>query len=186
MSLEHPFAPPQLDLKVLRVCIETDTFVTPPVIDAVWAWFSDVEIVLPIPDMELKPEDRKRLSLDIIDEMIEEFKKAGEKWTAATEGLEYDEEEWDEDYPVPSEVAEEEVQNVDTLWRELSGCLAATLNDMVPQFTEEAAEYFYAHILEQAADDFQVSLDEVREALKTDVSFRMMLRRQGFDPDRIR
>lgn len=165
------------DLRVLNACLRTGTRPTPGALETVWGWFLDVEIVLPIPVMPLVDTERDALAKDVVSEMLSAFESASEKWRAMQA---------ESDEPVPAlDVAAPEITLVDTLWRELAGCYAAELNQLVPEVPEETASEYYSTMVEQLSQHFEMEPAEVRQHVASDSAFRMSLRRQGLDPDRI-
>lgn len=173
MGHGNPFEEPQDDLRVIDACIKQGVPVTPAVLDAAWGWFGDVEIILPIPEMGLAEEQRNALAAQVIDDIIVEFGKAAAKWEDAPD-----------ETPV-KEIAPDEVEKIDSLWRELAGCFAPVLNEMVPEVPDPLRERICSTMVENMAESFEVGEDEVREALRSDSSLRMSLRRQGIDPDTV-
>lgn len=167
---------PLPDLRVLVACLDTETPPTEAVIGGIWRWFFDVELILPLPVMSMEDDERNRLGKEIASEMVEAFERIA-KYRAAAESIK-----------LPFRVSPEDAAIVDNLWRELAGCYAEQVNRQVPtvEMDEEEAESFYGSFVSRTADMFDVSEDEIREALRTDSSFRMMLRLQGYDPDRAR
>jgi len=172
--VEHPFEDVTDDLAVMKAVIMTETKMTSTVVNMVWRWFPDVELILPIPDMGIVGDEWKRLTETIVDEMIFTFDKAGVLWEA------------NPDVEDVTEVAPEEVLILDSLWRELAGCFAVLINEDIPQIPEVMAVEIYENAVEQLASAYEMDPEEVREAALNNVSFRTMLRRQGLDPDRVR
>ena len=151
-----------------------DVAVTPAVIEAVAKWFHDVEIIFPIPQMELDENEKRSLTSEIADELVSEFRSAIAKVNARGELA-------DEDF-------EQLARNTDPLFRELSGVYADQLN---AQFEENRVD---AEDAQEAINDMlsmiermhgQDGLAEFRTRSKTDSTLRAQLRRMGLDPDKI-
>lgn len=175
-SSDNPFRAAVADVKVVQACLSTDTLVTEAVVDGVWRWFADVEIVLPLPIMGMKPQERDSIAKMIADDMLASFERAADLWDQ-TDGSQN-----------PEEVAPQEIRTLNALWREFAGCYAELVNAQVPTVTmsDEESARFYDSFVSRTAEALGVSEEETREALRTDSAFRMMIRLQGFDPDQAR
>ena len=156
------------DIRVLKALIATDTPVTWPVLNAVWRWFLDVEIVLPIPVMDLSDGEKKALATDVINDLDESFGRLEAQVDA------------DPETPMEGNV---EVQHVNALWRELAGIYAPMVNDSVQEVPEEIRPLIMAQAVTMLAQSSGLDMEDAIEHVRTDPVVRMMLRRSGIDPD---
>lgn len=157
------------DIRVMKAVVDADVEMTPAVVNAVWKWFQDVELMVPLPVMDMS--DKMRLSLvkDILAEMDEAFTRLDQR--SQDNG--------------PAEMqAYPEVALVDSLWRELAGCYADIVNAQITVLTPEEQEQAYEGALRYLQMTSDLDETEVLRQIKTDPALRMMLRRNGLDPDR--
>lgn len=160
------------DIAVLKLIIENNAPVTESAIKGLWQWFPDVELVLPLPVMPLSAEQRKEISVNILEDMDAAFAvievKFDELVEADRKGVELPEE-----------------TQVNNLWRELAGCYAEQINAEVPQLPEEIKESMGRGLYETLINGFGGDEDILLQKLKTDTTLRMMIRMAGLDPDLI-
>jgi len=164
----NPVSKARDDLRVLKVLVENDGPITSTTLSAVWRWFLDVEIPLPIPAMPLSDEERLMFARSITEEMDEVFAELEQHADAGldvTEG--------------------EPVERINALWRELAGCYADTLNSSVPQLPDERKREMEANAVRLVAMSTGLDEDEAAEHIRTDPVTRTMLRRSGIEPDNV-
>lgn len=156
------------DIRALKSLITTGTPVTWPVLNAVWRWFLDVEIVLPLQDMALSGKDHARLAREIVNDLDEAFTRL-DAYVAAN--------------PDADMAENADVNELNSLWRELASLYAGMLNDSVNPVPEEMREHVIANAIPMLAHAAGVDLDEAAEQVKSNPVTRMMMRRSGIDPD---
>ena len=78
-----------------------------------------------------------------------------------------------------------EGQRVNGLFRELAGCWPDLVNGEVAELPEEVRAQVQASFIASAAEQMDVSEEEVRFQLRTNSSLRMSLRMNGLDPDAV-
>ena len=161
------------DVCVLKAVLENGAPVTDMVLRGVWRWFQDVELQVPLPVMTLGAEERASLALTITCEMDAVFARI----EAACEGLDAGEQLAFTQGP--------DAAAVNTLWRELAGCYAHLINSEVAEIPAEHLEEAHARAFESLCEQTGWSEDTLRENLRENTHFRMMLRMAGLDPDRI-
>jgi hypothetical protein len=161
------------DLKAFRAVAESGVEVPDWALNAIWRWFFDQELRLPLPVMPLSSEERRDLSLEILDEMDSRFvalEKAADTMS-------------------PEEQSDlntsEDGMKANALWRELAGCYAHVINQSVVVLSEEEAEMAYSHIIPTLMATVGISEEELYDRIRNDGSTRMMLRRSGIDPDKL-
>jgi len=173
MSNLNFVTPIRQDIAVMRAVMTQGAPVTDMVIRGVWRWFQDVELRVPLASMTFGEEERAALSLTIVEEMDEVFARIEE----ACEGL------------PPEEQAEftegPDAEAVNSLWRELAGCYADLINREVSEIPEEHRDAAHAQAFESLCEQTGWSEDILRQNLRENSHFRMMLRMAGLDPDRI-
>lgn len=158
------------DLKAVRAIVDAGVELPVWAMGAIWRWFADQEFSLPIAKMELEADERRALSLAIIDEMQEVFAEL---------------EEGRDPRITPENVNESEPgRRVNALWRELAAVHADVVNSMV-QVIEPEEQLMAQAAVVAALKDSGMGLEEMTQLLNNDSGFRMMLRRSGIDPDRI-
>lgn len=162
------------DLAVLRTVVESDTPVTETILNGLWRWFIDVELMLPLPVMDLTDAERKRYATEILTEMDALFAHLEERFPSMTE----EEQE--------SLHTTDEALATNALWRELAGVFAALINRGVAVLSEEEAAEAHEHAVEMLCATSGMEEDEIRDRIRHDPTMRLMLRRSGIDPDRIR
>lgn len=158
------------DLAVLRLVIENDLPVTDSTIKGLWQWFPDVELVLPLPIMPLTDEQRKEVSINILNDMDEAFAHIEKNFSELVEADE-------------KGIETKEETLVNNLWRELAGCYAETINAEVPQLPEEIKETLGRGMYETLVNGFGGDEDMLSYKLQNDSTLRMMIRMAGLDPD---
>lgn len=161
------------DLRAVQAIVESGADLPDWALNAIWRWFFDQELRVPLPVMTMTEEERQSLALDILAEMDERF-TALEKLSET----------------MPSEERDdlndtEDGQKVNSLWRELAGCYASIVNESVVVLSEEEAQEAYTHIIPVLIATSGITEDELLERIRYDGSTRMMLRRSGIDPDRL-
>lgn len=165
--------PARCDAAVFKLCLEHGTAVTPAVLNGLWHWFSDVELSLPLPVMEMTNTERRSLALDVLTDMDHEL--------AVLEGRCQGKSLEDQ----AELVNENAAAKVNGLWRELAGCYASMVNDQVHKVPEEALPELYEHVMDDLRKMTGLDEDGVRDLLHSDPKLRMMLRMSGIDPDQI-
>lgn len=141
-------------------------------INALWRWFFDQELKVPLPIMPLSDTERRELAGEILHEMeglFLELEKAAES---------------DGEENVDLNQTEAGIK-VNNLWRELAGCYAHAINKSVTVLTDEEEEVAYTNIIPVLIASSGISEEELYQRIKHDGSTRMMLRKSGIDPDRL-
>jgi len=156
------------DLKVLKACIDTDTAPTFTVINSVWRWFLDVEFTLPIPVLDMPEASRETITRDVVTEMADIFADFDAKASS------------DPDFDPNSD---SKVHTLNALWRELAGLYAPLLNSSVGTLPPEVLDMVYPQAIGHLAVSSGMDLDEAVDRVKNDPVLRMMMRRDGLDPD---
>lgn len=173
MSEMNFVTPIRQDIAVFRSVLTQGVPVTDMVLRGVWRWFQDVELRVPLAAMTFGEEERATLALTVVDEMDEVFARIEQ----SCDGL------------PPEEQAEftqgPDADAVNALWRELAGCYADLVNREVAEIPEEHREEAHAQAFESLCQQTGWSEDTLRENLRENTHFRMMLRMAGLDPDRI-
>lgn len=165
------------DVRVMKLCVEHDVPITGAVLESVWRWFPDVEIVLPIPVMPLTSGEWKTFTLDILGDLHD---------ASVTMGGLVDEQDKFDDDDIPDELSDRlaaQAAHLDMLWRELAGCLADKINATVPVYTEEEKRKAVASFLEQLSEELADSEEELLSFIRTDSRLRMYFRMNGLNPD---
>ena len=168
MSESNPVSKARDDLRVLKILVENDGPVTSTTLSAVWRWFLDVEIPLPLPAMPLTDKQRLTLTRAItseMDDVFAELEQQAETGGNVTEG--------------------EPVDRINALWRELAGCYADILNASLPQLPEEQKREMEANAVRLVAMSTGMDEEEAAEHIRTDPVTRTMLRRSGIEPDNV-
>lgn len=161
------------DLQAFRAIVESGVEVPGWALNAIWRWFFDQELRLPLPVMPLSSDERLALALDIITEMNARFDALDK---AASEMTPEDQQNLNET---------EDGMKANALWRELAGCYAHLINESVVVLSEEEAEMAYSHIIPTLMATAGISEEELYDRIRNDGSTRMMLRRSGIDPDKL-
>jgi hypothetical protein len=159
------------DVKAVRAIVESGAEMPEWAINALWRWFFDQELRVPLPVMTMSEQERASLAIEILSEMDERFASLEAVAEAASDGDDLN--------------TTEDGQKVNALWRELAGCYASVVNESVVVLTEEEAQEAYAQILPVLSASSGLPEEELLERIRTDGSTRMMLRRSGIDPDRL-
>lgn len=161
-----PISEARADVHAFRALITTDTPMTMPVLNALWRWFLDVEIPLPIAAMTFTDDEHKNLTLDVLTELDKGFRT-----------LEADAE-------LNGDITDTEtVATLNALWRELAGLYANMINDSIPEMPEEMRALFEDNALQMIADSNGIDTDDAAREIRDNPVARMMLRRTGIDPD---
>lgn len=161
------------DIRALRAIVNAGVDVPDWAINAIWRWFFDQELKVPLPIMPLSEAERRDLAEEILSEMDERFvalEKQAESMTS-------------EDAADLNQT--DDGQKVNDLWRELAGCYAHAINSSVTVLTDEEEEIAYSNIISVLIASSGISEEELYQRIKHDGSTRMMLRRSGIDPDRL-
>jgi hypothetical protein len=162
------------DLTVLETLVKNNVEPTDSVINAIWRWFIDVELILPLPIMEFSEEERTKYALEIIEDLQKHFSILETKFSVMN----------DEEQKELSR--SEDAQIVNSLWRELAGMYATVINGEVAVLDEDEQEAAHAHAVEMLSHSSGMDEEEIRDRIKYDPTMRLMLRKSGLDPDRIR
>lgn len=170
MSHTNPVTLARQDLQVLKILVDNDGPITTPTLAAVWKWFLDVEIPLPIPVLPLSENERRTFARSITSEMDEVFAQL--------------EQEADHSGGITT-TSGPQVDRINTLWRELAGCFAETLNATVPQLPEEQKREMEANAVRLVAMSTGMDEEDAAEHIKSDPVTRTMLRRSGIEPDNV-
>lgn len=161
------------DLAVFRAVLDAEVKPTAMVIESVWRWFRDIELIVPLGNMDLSDLERSDLASQIVEEMDTIFSKI----ETEVEGLSPE-----ELYELRSSPSAEQVNS---LWRELAGCYSEMINAAIPVIPLELKEVMESQMVASLAQQFQTDEDQVRFQVKTDGATRMMIRFAGLDPDRV-
>lgn len=175
MSTENIITVIRKDIKVAKAVANADLELTPAIVNSIWKWFQDVEILVPLDIMPISEEERISLTKDILVEMDEHFVILEQKVAEAIAlGQEFD---------GPNSP---EGKKVDALWKELAGCYASYINDEVPDLPEGIQRLVAETIVKEVADKYGISEDDAISKILNDSKLRMMLRMSGIDPDSLR
>lgn len=161
------------DTKVFEVVVQAGVPMTEAVLNAVWRWYIDVELYLPLPEMPMEEKERLSLAQDILSEMEGLLTVVENKFDTFTD----EEKENLADLP--------ESQALNNLWRELAGVYAYLINEGVPALSEEEQATAHEHAVEMLHDSSGMDEAEIRDRIRHDPTMRLMLRRSGLDPDKI-
>ena len=161
------------DIAVLKAVLECGAPVTDMVLRGVWRWFQDVELRVPLPVMTFGEEERAALALTIASEMDTVFARIEQ----ACEGMSPEDQMQFTQGP--------DADAVNALWRELAGCFATLVNRDVAEIPEEHLQEAHERAFENLCEQTGWSEEMLRENLRENSHFRMMLRMAGLDPDRI-
>ncbi len=162
------------DLHVFRAVVEANVAPTDIVLNGVWRWYLDVELHLPLPVMDMNPDERRRYAVDIINEMDAAFAAVEPQFDTMTH----------ED--IHNLFRGEFADQVNGLWRELAGAYAYLINQSVVILDEEDKRNAEEHAVELISQSSGLDEDEIRDRIRHDSQMRLMLRRSGLDPDRIK
>lgn len=164
-----------VDVRTMLAVVDAGVPVSNRVLDGVWKWYLDVDLPLPLPDMQVPAQERAPLAHTILSEMVSELGKLDSR-LAAMSPSEY------EDVDI-SAVPEAAVVN--GLWRELASLYAGQINSMVPslppEFYDTAVRAFRAGL----CDQLELTPEELRKLVRSDAAMRLMLRRGGINPSDI-
>jgi len=162
------------DLTVLEILIKNNIEPTSSVMNAIWRWFIDIELILPLPVMEFSDKERTKYASEIVADLQKNFSILEQQYEKFTE-----EEKRELSHS-------EEAEIVNSLWRELAGVYASIINEEVAVLDEEEQEVAHANAVEMLSYSSGMDEDEIRDRIKHDPTMRLMLRKSGLDPDRIR
>lgn len=163
------------DIHVFRAVVEANVPPTDIVLNGIWRWYLDVELYLPLPVMELTEGERRRYAVDILNEMDTIFATEMEPVYMS---LDVD----GKNDLFRSSAAD----RVNALWKELAGVYAYLVNQGVVVLDEETRAEAEAHAVELLCASSGMDEDEIRDRIRHDSQMRLMLRRSGLDPDRIK
>jgi hypothetical protein len=161
------------DLAVFRAILSAGLAVNDSVLKGIWRWFSDVELMVPLPVMELTEAERSTLAWDIVAEMDELFAELESSAACAAGDA------------LPVLAGTEHGRRVNLLWKELAGCYPLLINAEIPVLPPRVRAVLEGRIVHSLAEQYQVDEAEVRRRLRTDEMLRMTIRMAGLDPDRI-
>lgn len=169
------------DFETARVLLKNNMRLTAPVIDGMARWFRDVELELPLPVLIPEGTEKNALGAQIVEEIV------GTLNSIELSVVEYGVEKYEAEVDHPKEICPESVETLDGLWREFAGCYAEQLNATIPPLglSPEEENDMYAQFIERMSQDLDITEEEAREVVRNDSSFRLMLRYQGINPDRI-
>lgn len=169
------------DFTVAHVLLLNNAKLTSPVIDGMARWFRDVELELPLPVMIGEGPDKDALAIQIVEDILATLN------TIEQHVVEYGVEKYEAEVEHPKEICPQDVETLDRLWREFAGCYAEQLNETIPSLgmSPEEENEMYSQFISQMSQDLDISEDEAREVVRNNSSFRLMLRYQGINPDRI-
>lgn len=162
------------DVRALRAIAQASVPITEPALQGVWRWFIDVELLLPLPVMPLGDAERETYATDILNEMDAIFTRMEAQYDLLTE------EQRSNLNTSPDSIA------VNALWRELAGVYAPIINRSVTVLSDEERETAHEHALEMLCTTSGMDEDEMRDRIRHDPTLRLMLRRSGLDPDKVR
>ena len=172
MEQENIITTIRKDVKVALVVAEAGLTLTSPIVKSLWHWFQDVEIAVPLPIMPINEQEQLSLTKDILKEMDEQFAMLEAKANESIlQGFDFD------------GPGSPEGKKVDALWKELTGCYAALVNEEVPIIPRQMQEMVASVIVEEMTRKYDISEEEARHRLKTVSHLRMMLRMSGVNPD---
>lgn len=175
MSNDNIITVIRTDIKVAKAVANADLELTPAIINSIWKWFQDVEILVPLDIMPISSEERILLTKDILTEMDDNFIILEQKvQEALAKG---------EDFDGPSSP---EGKKVDALWKELAGCYASVVNEEVPDLPESIKRIVAETFVTEVADKYDLSTEDAVDKILGDSKLRMMLRMSGIDPDFLR
>lgn len=160
------------DVRVFQAVVAAGAPVTDAVMHGLWQWFLDVELMLPLPVMDLNERERTRYASEILAE-IDRILALMEASPLPPQN------------PTEAAIYADRAGDVDKLWRELAGVYAPIVNRSVMVLTDEQREYAHERVIPAICDSSGIDEDEARERVRHDPSLRLMLRRSGIDPDRI-
>lgn len=161
------------DVQVLQAVIAAGITPTDIVINGVWRWFLDIELLLPLPVMELTDDERRMFASEIVSEMDAHFAKLETRWDLLSE---------EEKHTLNKS---EESETVNALWRELAGVYANIINKGVTVLDPEDKQAAEATAIDMLVHASGMDEEEIRHRVRHDPTMRLMLRRSGIDPDRI-
>ena len=159
------------DVAVFRAVVSAGLTPTSPLIHGLWRWFSNVDLALPLPIMQIAPEERKNLALAI----LEDLDLALDKYEI--KNLHTSVEDRHELNNGP------EAQHIDNMWKELAGVYADLLNKEVYKIDPKDKEEIASQIIDGMSEAFGLDRAGVLEKIKTDPSLRLSLRMSGLNPD---
>lgn len=162
------------DIKVFAFTAlhSAEVALTQSVIGGIEKWFSNVEVVYPIMEVDFDAAEKAKLIQDVTDEMIELLSATYlHRVTNVLTQKDYD----------------AFCVKLDSLWRELTGCIASELNELfksraVPAESVEDATRMIKEVMSQAAGSEEEAEAFLKEA-KADPFTRTNLRRIGINPD---
>lgn len=163
------------DIHVFRAVVEANVPPTDIVLNGVWRWYLDVELYLPLPVMDLTDGERRRYAVDILNEMDSIF---ANEMQPTYDSLDTD--------GKNAMFRSASADRVNSLWKELAGTYAYLVNRSVVVLDDETRADAEAHAVELLSASSGMDEDEIRDRIRHDSQMRLMLRRSGLDPDRIK
>lgn len=161
------------DVAAFKALVGAGLTITDSVLNGLWRWFRDVELIMPLGVMGMSRDERTKLSLLILEEMDEQFAVLERIWEQGSE-------------EVRDGIGElPEAAKVNALWRELAGVYAELINAEMRVLPAEMRAAIEAEGLSALAENFHMDEESLRSHVKSDPALRMMIRMNGLDPDRL-
>jgi hypothetical protein len=174
MATENTISQIRADLAITSVVVNSGLPLNEYVLKGLWRWFQDVELLVPLPVMDLADAERQSLGSQILVEMDQIFASLEIQFEKATS-----EKEREALAVGPDGIA------VNNLWREFAGVYATLINDEVTVLPDKFRKQMQANMIDQLSERYDQDPDVIRYRLKNDTQLRMMLRMAGLDPDQI-
>ena len=172
---EGPIASLRHKVLVFKAVANAGVPASRSVFDDVWQWFDAVELVTPLPVLEMSDEERSRVSASILEDMVEVLERIEERvakndhrdhWIALSEGV--------------------DAGSLERLWREVAGAHAHFVNETCQPVDADDYVDERDNVVEFLMEEWELEdMDQVREGLRADTTMRMFVRRCGLDPDRV-
>lgn len=158
------------DAVAMGVLAAARVTITPSVIRGLEQWFGDVEVLYPIPVMDLTSDEKYDLLHTVCCEIAQHFNELLSNCNGDV---------------IDDEALSLIAGKVDPLWREVTGILSTELNERfesqrVPDDNKDQVIQMIKYSVSESGD-----LDDpsVNHKLKSDPEIRTHLRRLGIDPD---
>jgi len=161
------------DVAVFRAVVSAGLKPTSPLIHGLWRWFTNVDLVLPLPIMAIAPTERKNLALAILDDLD----SALDKYEIKNLNTPVDKRNELNNGP--------EASYIDSMWKELAGVYADLFNKEVLTIKDEDKEMITSQIIESMSEAMGLDRDGVLNQIKTDPALKLSLRMIGLNPDEI-
>jgi hypothetical protein len=162
------------DLAIFRVVVDAGLSPTSPVLRALWRWFGNIDLPIPLTVVPLESKERATLSKSILSEMDELLIVLGNKSKGMRSEDVYE-----------RITTSKEASLVDNLWRDLACVYAWEINQMIPRLSEEDKIARTDIILENLSQELGINRSEVIEQIKQTPSLRLSFRVEGLNPDEI-